>query len=95
MAASVEDRNDGMGIRLLHVRQLVGYSHEAAGFLAGSRARYPEIDSFVQSLGREALREYDRMFTALAPVEEMGDASAARDVPLPGDAGREPRRGRP
>jgi hypothetical protein len=44
MVASVDDP-DGMGVRLLHFRQLVGYSHEATKFLTRSRRRYPEIDT--------------------------------------------------
>jgi hypothetical protein len=69
MVASVE-KPDGMGIRLLHFRQLVGYSHEATDFLVGSRKGYQEIENFVQGLSREALNHYDKVFSALTPVED-------------------------
>jgi hypothetical protein len=68
------DQADGLGIRLLHFRQLVGYSHEATEFLTGSRKRYPDtVDKFVRRLGKEALNEYDKVFTALAPVEAWAE----------------------
>jgi hypothetical protein len=70
MVASVEDADpDGLGIRLLHFRQAVGYSHEATLFLRDARRR-PEIDTFVSGLGAEAPRHYDRMFVALRPVRK-------------------------
>jgi len=59
----------GEGARLLSFRQLVGYSHEATEFLTGSRKRYEEVDTFVSSLNAEALGQYDRVFTTLAPIE--------------------------
>jgi hypothetical protein len=37
---------EGMGVRLRHFRQIVGYSHEATKFLTGARNRYPEIEAF-------------------------------------------------
>jgi hypothetical protein len=46
---------EGMGVRLLHFRQIVGYSHEATAFLRGARKRYPEIDAFVSGLDAEVL----------------------------------------
>jgi hypothetical protein len=73
MAASV-DQSDGMGVRLLHFRQLVGYSHEATEFLTDSRKRYPDtVEKFVQSLHQEALDDYDKVFTELAPVEQWAE----------------------
>lgn len=69
MVASV-DQPDGMGVRLLHFRQLVSYSHEATDFLTGSRKRYEEIDRFIASLNQEALDHLDKMFSALIPVED-------------------------
>ena len=48
MVESVEsDHPEGMGLRLLHFRQLVGYSHEATSFLTDARKHYPDIDRFV------------------------------------------------
>lgn len=69
MVASV-DQPDGMGVRLLHFRQLVSYSHEATDFLTGSRKRCEEIDRFIASLNQEALDHLDKMFSALIPVED-------------------------
>jgi hypothetical protein len=69
MAASV-DQPDGVGVRLLHFRQVVGYSHEATAFLGGARRRYPTIDGFVQSLNAEVLDHYERIFVALRPVKK-------------------------
>jgi hypothetical protein len=61
---------EGMGVRLLHFRQVVGYSHEATTFMKGARKRYPKIDAFVSGLDVEVLEHYDRMFVALRPVRE-------------------------
>jgi hypothetical protein len=88
---------DRMGIRLLRFRQLVGYSHEATKFLKDSRERYPDtVDKFVRRLNEEALNEYDKVFTALAPVEQW--ARRQRNVtfhypvmvPKKVEAGRDP-----
>jgi hypothetical protein len=69
MLAAV-DQPDGMGIKLLRFRQVVGYSHEATLFLEDARERYPKIDEFVLGLGADVLREYDRIFDTLRPVKK-------------------------
>lgn len=69
--AEAEDDHDGVGIRLLRFRQLVGYSHEATKFLKGCRKRYPDtVDTFVRNLHQYALDEYAKLFSLLAPVED-------------------------
>jgi hypothetical protein len=68
--AAAEGSADGMGIRLLRFRQAMGYSHEATEFLKSARKKYPtEIDRFMQSLAQDTRDEYDKVFTALAPVK--------------------------
>jgi hypothetical protein len=68
--AAAEDGLEGTGVRLLRFRQIVGYSHEATKFMKGSRRRYRDtVDQFVRGLPQEALDDYARVFSRLAPVE--------------------------
>jgi hypothetical protein len=69
MMDSLEKPDDGEGTRLMHFRQLVGYSHEATKFLRDSPKRYAEIASFIERLDGPARAQYDNVFAALIGFE--------------------------
>lgn len=59
--AAEADSADVSGVHLLSFRQQAALYHEAAKFLAESRARFPEVDAFILSLDATAQDAYERV----------------------------------